>query len=345
MQGAKRTRIFVAVWGGRVEYLVCPFTTTVIDWKSIFKNQKLECDLKSHRCDPRKWHSPPQLQSLTSVDDQFCLYYLWVLGYSCCPRPLLSSLDPLVVPHTEVMMTSSIKKSFNSDFLYLTYPSSEKSCHSNELASQRGWKKGGIGEGIKDGGGESFQKLSLWKEETGAGRGGVQSRLFLNWKAKPFGPLLFLSEQLCPWTTLPKAWIAWAIHSVCISSVLKSASKCSQSHAEKGGPFPQNLLPPFTKLSPWQSVSPLKWCHSGRDPGGKRKENSQWFGVEVEFDTQATTLVRGGRSSVTTVFGPVMKKGPVHWGSRWHFRSSHPWGWRKGIPIMTVPSELKEREN
>lgn len=55
-------------------------------------------------------------------------------------------------------MTPSIKKSFSSDFLYLTYPSSEKSCHSNELASQRGWKKGGIGEAKQDGGGESLSK-------------------------------------------------------------------------------------------------------------------------------------------------------------------------------------------
>lgn len=56
--------------------------------------------------------------------------------------------DPLNFPHAKVMITPSIKASFNSDFLYLTYPSSEKSFHSNVLASVMGLKEGwGEGKG------------------------------------------------------------------------------------------------------------------------------------------------------------------------------------------------------
>jgi hypothetical protein len=62
------------------------------------------------------------------------------------------------------MMTPSIKTSFNSDFLYFAYPSSEKSCHSNELASLMGWKKGGMGEGGQSRGrGLPFKSSPCWK--------------------------------------------------------------------------------------------------------------------------------------------------------------------------------------
>lgn len=203
-----------------------------------------------------KWSSPPRPWLLISVDDQFCLYYLWLLKCPCWPRPPLSSPDPLVVLHTKVMMTTSIKKSFKSDFLYLTYPSSEKSCHSNKLASEKQWEKEGMG-----GEGNPFQKLSLWEEETGAGRGGAQGWLFLKWNAEPFGPLPCFSEA--PRTTCQRHKSLG--NSFCLYFLCTLFSKASTAKAiwAEIWTFPQNLQPPFTKLTSIRiKVLPPKWCHS-----------------------------------------------------------------------------------
>lgn len=173
--------------------------------------------------------------SLTSVDDQFCVHHLLVLKHSCWPRPLLLSLDLLVVPHTKVMMTSSIKKSFSSDFLYLTYPSSEKSCHSNELASQRGWKKGGIGEAKWDGGGESLSKaLPVRRGDRSRKRRSPRLAIF-KLKGKALWSHLL---SLKPLEQLAKG-INRLGNSFCLYFL------CTQIE-----PFSQNLLPPFTKSSP-----------------------------------------------------------------------------------------------
>lgn len=142
------------------------------------------------------------------------------------------------------------------------------------LAIQMNWrhKCGGRRERWRRGNrleeGNPFQKLSLWEECSGAGRGGAQAWLFLNWNAEPFGPLSSFSQALrttCQRHKSPRQFILSAFS------------------LQKHGLFPQNLQPSFPKLfSIRVQVSPPKWCCSGRDPGGKRKENSQGFGVEVE---------------------------------------------------------------
>lgn len=135
---------------------------------------------------PRKWSSLPRLWPLTPLDARFCICSPLGPQIPRWPRPLLSSLDPRVVPHSKVMRTVSIKKSFTSEFLYLTYPSSERSCYSNELVSQMPWRKGRVGEGHRLGEENPFQKLSC--EDPGAGRGGAEGRLFLNWNAYLVSP-------------------------------------------------------------------------------------------------------------------------------------------------------------
>ena len=136
-----------------------------------------------------------QLASAIDLCGWPVLSHLWVLKHPCWPRPLLSSLYPLVVPHTKVMMTTRIKKSFNSDFLYLAYPSSEKSCHSNELASQMWWKKGEMEEGEQVGGGESLSKALPVRRVLRSRKRRSPSLAIFKLKCRTlWSPLLFLSS-------------------------------------------------------------------------------------------------------------------------------------------------------
>lgn len=199
------------------------------------------------------------------------------------------------------MMTTSIKKSFNSDFLYLTYPSSEKSCHSNELASEIQWEKGGMGEG------NPFQKLSLWEKKTRAGRGGVQGWLFLKWNAEPFGPLFCFSQA--PRTTCQRHKSLG--NSFCLySSVFYLAIKCSQSHTDRNMGFSlkicnllsQSCLPSGSKCHFLNNVT-----HKGIQEGrGKKIHNG--LGWKLSLNTGddrdlapvgSTTYAHSGKHDVS----------------------------------------------
>ena len=162
-------------------------TQTVISRTTkLLKNPEVsECDLKFRSRDPRKRGSSPQCGP----------WPLWMIGSvsitsgsPSTPAGAGLCFHHLDGPHTKVMMATSIKKPFNSDFLSLAYPSSEKACHSNEPASQK-W----IGAGRRERRGRATgrrasQKLSLWEEVPGAGRRGAPGWPPLDWDAEPLVP-------------------------------------------------------------------------------------------------------------------------------------------------------------
>lgn len=74
---------------------------------------------------------------LSYMDEWLYLYCSELLD-TLTAQNLALVTDPLSLPPAKVVITTSIKAPFNGDFLYLSYPSSEKSFHSNELASVMG---------------------------------------------------------------------------------------------------------------------------------------------------------------------------------------------------------------
>ena len=111
-------------------------TQTVISrtTKLLKKPEVSECDLKF-----RSRAQGSEVHHLSAALD-LCGWSVRSLSPPGPRAPRLAQASASVTldgPHTKVMMAISIKKPFNSDFLYLAYPSSEEACHSNELASQK----------------------------------------------------------------------------------------------------------------------------------------------------------------------------------------------------------------
>lgn len=138
-----------------------------------------------------------------SVALDLCRRSVWSLSPLGPRAPWLAQASASVTldgPHTEVMMTTSIKKPFNGDFLYLTYPSSEKACHSNEMASQTHWKKGGKEQ--RDGAGGALSKaLPVRRGDWNRKKRSPRLAVFRLRRRAHWSPLLFFSGPL----NLPKA--------------------------------------------------------------------------------------------------------------------------------------------
>lgn len=259
---------FIFWWRVYFGVSVCPPHPDCQNNKASKKPEVSECDLKFRSCDPRS-----EVHHLGAALD-LCGRSVRSLSPRGPRAPRLAQASASVTldgPHTKVMMATSIKKPFNSDFLYLAYPSSEKACHSNELASQK-WIGAGRREGRSRGTGRgAFQKLSLWEEVPGAGRRGAPGWLLLDWDAEPLvpSPLPLRPSGLAKGADGPG------------SSFCQLCSPTSQrGRAMWAETQTQNLPTPLTTLASGVKTSPPK-C-SGREMQEGEGGNSQRFGVDVD---------------------------------------------------------------
>lgn len=157
---------------------------------------------------------------------------------------------------------------------------------------REGWRRG---EGA--GGQDSFQKLSLWEEETGAGRGGAQGWLFLNCNGSPLVPSpLSLSS---PWTSCqrrksPRRFIlsAFPLH----SNWQESAAKTTQRTLWA---FPSTSVASFHKILFHQDQgSQIMWLREGfRGEGRKTQGSSE---CKLNFHTRGTNRLLKQREQPTS---------------------------------------------
>lgn len=191
--------------------------------------------------------------------------------------------------------------------------------------------------------------------ETGAGRGGAQSWLFLNWTAKPFG----LSPSPPPPTRFALKPLEQLIRGINrLGNSFWLHFLCSQvSRQVQPKPHGRSVdlsLKICYLLSqsciPWESKCNLSndITQGGIQEGrGRKTHNGLEWKSSLTHKEQLQSMWEGAASLLFV--GPRKKKGSVHWGCRWHFSSSpgsHLWGCggEKGNPNNDLPSELKERE-
>lgn len=272
MQVHKASRIYFLV-GGVVFWCfgLSPSPRVSLAGQQSFfkKNSEVSgCDIKFHCCDPRKWGSPPHCHPwpLWMISSVFITSgsSSILVGPGLCFRHWTLWMSP----HTKVMMATSIKKSFNSDFLYLAYPSSEKSCHSNELASVScDGRREGWGRGNRMGEGTPFKSSPCEKRRQEQEKEEPKAGYFYNEMQSPLVP--------SPLSLKPSEQFAKGINRPGTSFCLHFL--CTQTSKQVHGLFPQNLQPPFTKLSSGSK------CRLPDDVAqGGMQEGRGRFGVDLE---------------------------------------------------------------